>query len=203
MDLNATHWRSRIVGHDRVDPRLLTGNPKNHRTHPQKQRDVVRDSIAEFGFVKSVLVNKTTGYVIDGHERLWQALNAVEKDETVTIDVEYVELSESEEAAVLAILDASTEMAIVDPAKLDELLREVNTESEAIADMLTNLSGLDSVGGPTEIADIPVKPFQLMSWVLVGIETVKFAQISETIERLSQIDGIILETTVSDVRESR
>ena len=100
-------WRSRIVGHGRVDPEELTGNPRNHRTHPQRQRDVVRDSIEEFGFVKSVLVNKTTGFIVDGHERVWQALNAKENDPSVLVDVEYVELSESEEAAVLAVLDLS------------------------------------------------------------------------------------------------
>lgn len=151
-------WRSRIVGHDSVDPEQLTGNPRNHRTHPQEQRVVVRDSIAEFGFVKSVLVNKTTGFIVDGHERVWQALEAKQTDPTVMIDVEYVELSEGEEAAVLAILDASTDMAIVDPVKLDELLREVNTESQAIADMLTELAeesgALDLVGDATEVEDI-------------------------------------------------
>ena len=150
-------WRSRIIGHDKVDPEQLTGNPRNHRTHPQKQRDVVRDSIEEFGFVKSVLVNKTTGFIVDGHERVWQALNAKQNDPTVMIDVEYVELSEAEEAAVLAVLDASTEMAVVDPVKLDELLREVNTESQAIADMLTELaeeSGALDLGETAEIEDI-------------------------------------------------
>lgn len=133
-------WRSRITGHDSVDPRTLIGNPKNHRIHPQKQRDVVADSISELGFVKSVLVNRTTGYVIDGHERLWHALAAVEKDESVLIDVEYVELSEAEEAKALALLDASSEMAEVDPEALDALLREFETSSESIADMLTELA---------------------------------------------------------------
>jgi len=135
-----TAWRSRIIGHDSVDPRELTGNPKNHRTHPAHQREVVRDSIAELGFVKSVLVNKTTGYIIDGHERVWQALNAIEEDPTVTIDVEYVELSEAEEAKALAILDASTGLAIIDSEKLDDLLREVNTSSEAVSKMLADLA---------------------------------------------------------------
>jgi len=132
-------WRSRIVGHGSVDPESLTGNPKNHRKHPQAQRDVVRDSIAELGFVKSVLVNKTTGYIIDGHERVWQALDAKETNPGVTIDVEYVELSEAEEAKALAILDASTGMAEVDAGKLEELLAEVSTDSEAISQMLKEL----------------------------------------------------------------
>lgn len=145
-------WRSRIVGHDQVDPEELTGNPLNHRTHPQSQRDVVRDSLEQIGVVKSVVVNKTTGFIVDGHERVWQALNAKESDPTVTIDVEYVELSPEEEAFALAVLDASTDMAVVDPVKLDELLREVDTGSAAIQEMLSELA--DSV-------DVPLEPVEV------------------------------------------
>jgi ParB-like chromosome segregation protein Spo0J len=132
-------WRSRIVGHDRVNPQDLTGHPLNHRVHPQAQRDVVRDSIAQFGFVKSVLVNRKTGYIIDGHERVWQALDARESDPTVTVDVEYVDLSEDEERAVLAVLDASTEMAEVDQDKLSELLDGIAFESDAVDALIADL----------------------------------------------------------------
>jgi len=132
-------WRSRIVGHGSVDPESLTGNPKNHRRHPEAQRQVVRDSISELGFVKSVLVNKTTGYIIDGHERVWQALDAKAKDPNVTIDVEYVELSDAEEAKALAILDAATGMATIDSAALDLLLADLQTDSVAIDQMLKDL----------------------------------------------------------------
>jgi len=135
-------WRSRIVGHEAVDPETLTGNPLNHRKHPQAQRDVVRDSIAEIGFVKSVLVNKTTGYIVDGHERVWQALDAKETQPGILVDVEYVELSEEEERKALAILDASTGMAEIDDDKLAELLAEVSTSSDAINTMLKSVSGL-------------------------------------------------------------
>ena len=133
-------WKSRIVGHDSVDPRELTANPLNHRLHPKEQQEVVKDSIREVGFVKSVLVNKQTGYVIDGHERVWQALAQQEKQPDLKIDVEYVDLSPKEEAYVLAVLDKSTEMATVDPEKLDELLREVSTGSDAVSSMLDELA---------------------------------------------------------------
>ena len=148
-------WRSRIVGHGLVDPESLTGNPRNHRTHPPEQRAVVRDSIQELGFVKSVVVNKTTGYILDGHERVWQALDAKAKDQHVTIDVEYVELSEAEEAKALAILDASTGMATIDSAALDLLLADVQTDSAAIEQMLKDLL---AEAGPVldepELADV-------------------------------------------------
>jgi len=147
-------WKSRIVGHDSVDPRTLTGNPRNHRRHPQFQRDAVRDSIAELGFIRSVTVNRLSGYVVDGHERLWQALDAVEKDPTVTIDVEYVELTESEEAKALAILDATADLAEIDSTKLDELLRDFETGSEALSQMLSDLADSAGILDEPEVEDV-------------------------------------------------
>jgi ParB-like chromosome segregation protein Spo0J len=144
-------WRSRIVGHDRIDPEQLTANPHNHRKHPQHQRDVVRDSIAELGFVKSVLVNRTTGFIVDGHERVWQALDAKQSNPGVMIDVEYVELSEDEERKALAILDMSTGLAEVDQVALDELVRFIQTGSEAIAEMLADAIDLQ----PESDFDLP------------------------------------------------
>ena len=91
---------------------------------------------------------------MDGHERLWQALAAVETNPDVRIDVEYVELSEAEEAKALAVLDATTELAEVDPIKLDELLRDFETSSEALAGMLSDLADSAGVLDEPEVEDI-------------------------------------------------
>jgi hypothetical protein len=102
-----------------------------------KQRQVVEASIKEIGFVKSVLVNKTTGRIVDGHERVMQALGA--GDDTL-VDVEYVELSEEEELKALLLLDASSELAEVDRAKVQELASMVDFSSVdllAFADEMT------------------------------------------------------------------
>ena len=132
-----TEWKSRIVGHDKVRADQLMANPFNHRLHPMKQRQVVEASIKEIGFVKSVLVNKTTGRIVDGHERVMQALGA--GDDTL-VDVEYVELSEEEELKALLLLDASSELADVDRAKVQELASMVDFASVdllAFADEMT------------------------------------------------------------------
>src|SRR3990167_443138 len=130
-------WQSRIVGHDRVDPASLVANPHNFRTHPQAQRDALSQAIAQLGFLRSVTVNKRTGNLVDGHERVWQALLT----EQPLIDVEYVDLSEAEEKAALATMDPLSEMATVDSAKLDELLRDVNVNGDALQQMLADLAG--------------------------------------------------------------
>lgn len=153
-------WQSRIVGHDKVRADQLLANPRNHRRHPQKQREVVAASIEELGFCKSVIVNQRTGYIVDGHERVMQALGA--GDETL-VDVEYVDLSEEDERKLLLILDASSELAEVDACDLEELLRSVNTQSDILGAWFTELAESSSfleINDDLQINedDVPVPP---------------------------------------------
>lgn len=143
-------WQSRIVGHDKVRADQLLANPRNHRRHPQKQREVVAASIEELGFCKSVIVNQRTGYIVDGHERVMQALGA--GDDTL-VDVEYVDLSEEDERKLLLILDASSELAEVDACDLEELLRTVNTSSQELADWFTELGEAAKIFDPEPESD--------------------------------------------------
>jgi hypothetical protein len=129
-------WASKIVGHDRVAPDQITANPLNFRTHPEKQRAALKAAIAEVGFIRSVTINKRTGNLIDGHERVWQALDSGQP----WIDVEYVDLSEAEERKALATLDPIGELAKTDPATLALLLDEVTTGSEVLAEMLASMA---------------------------------------------------------------
>lgn len=51
-----TTWRNRIVGSEQVPPTDLLANPNNWRTHPPKQRDALRGSLSEVGWVQQVIV---------------------------------------------------------------------------------------------------------------------------------------------------
>ena len=111
-------WRNRIVGTGDVAPDQLVANPANWRTHPGPQRDALRGSLSEVGWVQQVMVNRRTGFVVDGHARVEEALTRHEP----TVPVLYVDLSPEEEALVLATLDPIGAMATRDDAKLAELL---------------------------------------------------------------------------------
>jgi hypothetical protein len=141
-------WTSKIVGHSKESPSTLVGNPLNFREHPEFQRQVVADSIEEIGFIRSITVNKRTGYVVDGHERLWQALAIEENNPKFEIDVEWVDLTEHEERLALSVLDQSCTLAKVNGDILEELLHEINTGSQAIAEMLTDMR--DKAGNSLE-----------------------------------------------------
>jgi len=60
-------WRNRIVGAGTNPPDQLVANPRNWRTHPTAQRAALTGALAEVGWVARVLVNRTTGHVVDGH----------------------------------------------------------------------------------------------------------------------------------------
>jgi ParB-like chromosome segregation protein Spo0J len=100
-------WRNRIVGHADVAPAELVPNPHNWRSHPQEQQRALAGALGEVGWVAEVLVNRTTGHVVDGHLRIERALARHEP----TVPVTYVELSEDEERLVLASLDPLAAMA--------------------------------------------------------------------------------------------
>jgi hypothetical protein len=114
-------------------------NPFNHRRHPEKQRKVVAASINELGFIKSVIVNKVTGHIVDGHERVMQALGVGEE---TLVDVEYVELSPEDEKKALLLLDASSELATVDDSALEFLIEDIVFNSALLGDFAIDYKNL-------------------------------------------------------------
>ena len=72
----ATPWRNRIVGSGDEDPTQLLVNPRNWRTHPGAQRDALRGSLSEVGWVQQILINRASGHVVDGHARIEEAISA-------------------------------------------------------------------------------------------------------------------------------
>jgi len=118
LTLKKEGWRNRITGHGEVSPESLLANPLNWRTHPKQQRDALEAAIDRVGFVQGVIVNTTTGHVVDGHLRVDLAM---QRDEPL-IAVDYVALSPEDEAIVLATLDPLSALAGRDQAVLDDLL---------------------------------------------------------------------------------
>lgn len=133
-------WPNRIVDTGAADPQQLAKgmNPLNWRGHPEAQREALEEALDSIGFIQRVLVNRTTGRVIDGHLRIELA---VLKGQDL-IPVDYVELTEDEEALALATLDAITEQAEPIPDKLAALLertRALTADRPGLGAMLERL----------------------------------------------------------------
>lgn len=119
-------WANRITGSGTADPTQLLANPRNPRRHSGTQQEAMQAVLERVGWVTDVIVNQTTGHVVDGHMRVELAMRAGISE----IPVKYVELTEAEEAEVLATFDPLTNLAFMDRHALAGLLEEVDTDDD-------------------------------------------------------------------------
>ena len=109
----------RFGGDDVVPAADLVANPQNFRRHPKAQRRAMTAALDTVGWIQRVIVNRTTGHIIDGHLRVEEAAQRGED-----VPVVYVELSEDEERAALLTFDPLGALAQQDSTILDELLAD-------------------------------------------------------------------------------
>jgi len=164
--------RDRIKEFRRVSAHELQPNPKNWRTHPTAQQDALRGVLAEVGIAGAVLARETAEgglMLIDGHLR-----TDVMHDQEIPVLV--LDVDEAEADKLLATIDPLAAMAEADAGKLDQLLREIDTGSEALQEMLSKLAedagvldGLDSKEiEEDEVPEVPVDPITKRGdlWIL-------------------------------------
>lgn len=127
--------RDRIVELRRVKASELLPNPKNWRTHPQAQQDALKGVLAEVGYADALLAREVEGgalMLIDGHLR-------AETTPDQEVPVLVLDVTEEEADKILATLDPLAAMAEASAEKLEELLGDVKTNSEALDAMLKGL----------------------------------------------------------------
>ena len=128
--------RDRIVELRRVPASELRPNPKNWRTHQEAQANALKGVLAEVGIADAVLAREMedgTLMLLDGHLR-------VETMGDQILPVLVLDVNEAEGDKVLATLDPLAAMAKADKAKLDAILREIDTGSEAVQKMLADVA---------------------------------------------------------------
>ena len=181
-------WKNRIVAHGEEAPDQLLANPKNWRIHPKAQQDALGGVLKQVGIVDTVLVNQRTGFVVDGHLRVAMAISAGQK----TIPVTYVDLSEEEEALVLATLDPIAGLAVADREQLDALLQEIETDDEGLKALLEGLAGPGSDPDRSleeiDLENLPVKPV----WCLLAIPVPRLPEVKPGLDEIESM-GIHVE----------
>jgi DNA modification methylase len=150
----AASWRNRITGSGEEAPDQLLANAANWRIHPKAQEDAIAGALDQVGWVQQVLVNRRTGFVVDGHARVALALSRGEP----TVPVLYVDLSADEEAIVLATLDPIGAMAGRDDEKLRALLADVAVDDAGLLALLGDLGGSEPKAGLTDPDEVPEPP---------------------------------------------
>jgi hypothetical protein len=119
------------------DPKTLQPHPLNWRKHGRVQRATFSGLLDEVGMVDAVIYNERTKRLLDGHMRVQEFLER-NADE---IPVLVVDLPEDKEHLVLYFKDRIGDMAASDRSlelQLEELLQ---TDDNALQDIL---SGLDA-----------------------------------------------------------
>lgn len=163
-------WRNRIVGYSEEPPDQLLANPSNWRVHSERQQEAMAGALAEVGVVQNVVVNRTTGHVVDGHLRIALAL----RNGQPTVPVTWIEVSEAEERLILATFDPIGALAEMDAEALDALLQEVEADDDALRGLLDELAddaGLHADDPPTldELADKYGEPGERDFWPVIRV----------------------------------
>lgn len=131
----STPIRDRIKELRRVSAASLRPNPRNWRMHPAAQRAALSGILSEIGYADALLARELpdgTLELIDGHLRA-----ETTPDEIVPVLV--LDVDEAEANKLLATLDPLAAMAESSSQQLDALLRDVDTQSEAVNVLLDNL----------------------------------------------------------------
>lgn len=187
--------RDRIKELRRVRASDLVPNPANWRLHPDSQREALRGVLAEIGYADALVAREREDgklELIDGHLRAEDAGSAL-------VPVLVLDVTEDEGRTLLATLDPLAAMAETNSKALNELLGEIEAGDEAVQQMLAELAQANPLPqDEVELKPINVKPPPAMTWVLIGIPTVRFGEIAADVERFAALPDTVCETTVSD-----
>jgi DNA modification methylase len=128
--------RDRIRELRRVPAKDLRPNPRNWRTHPKSQQDALKGVLAEIGYADALLARELEDgslMLVDGHLR-------AETTPDQEVPVLILDVTEAEARKILLTLDPLAGMAESNREALDSLLREIDTGSEALQEMLAELA---------------------------------------------------------------
>ena len=165
--------KDRIKELRRVPANELRPNPRNWRTHPEKQLNAIRGILAEVGFAGAELARELedgTLELIDGHAR-------AELAGTAEVPVLVLDVNEDEANKIVATFDPIGAMAKTNKENLDAILRQIQTSSEEVAQLLSDLAqdaglylGEDAelLTDPDDVPDAPAEPITKVGdlWLL-------------------------------------
>lgn len=127
--------RDRITELRRVPANQLKPNPRNWRTHPAQQRNVMRGLLAEIGYADALLarvLGDGSLELIDGHLRAETTPDAL-------VPVLVLDVSEEEAHKILLSIDPVAGMAETASDELESLLAEVEFQNGATRRMVEEL----------------------------------------------------------------
>ena len=104
--------------------------------------------------MQRIVVNRRSGRILDGHARVEEAARRGEPQ----VPVVYVDLTDEEEALVLASFDPIGALADADPTALTSLLADVETADRAVQTLLAGLTPESEAPLPPDPGPSPLAP---------------------------------------------
>ncbi len=151
--------RDRVKELRRVPAGELKAHPKNWRTHSRFQQEVLKSIFKEVGFVGALVARELPDgslQLLDGHLR-------AETRPTDELPVLIVDLNEQEAEKVLLTHDPIASLAGIDEDRLSDLLDRVETDSQAVDEMLLKLERVLPEEDQSERSEVVIQPsFQVV-----------------------------------------
>jgi hypothetical protein len=182
-----TPTRNRIARHVRVRAGDLVPHELNPRRHPNAQRKALLALYAEVGFARSLLAYELPDgrlKLIDGHLRK-------DIDPEMLVDVEVLDVNDEEARKLLLSIDPLATLAEHDPAKLDELRRLTESDSDELTNLWRSIAASEAAAEEAieEARRAPRPPAATAEQYLVLIECPDEATQLSLIERF-QSEGL-------------
>ena len=177
-----------------VDVGELRPNPQNPKRHPRRQLELYAKIIQSAGWRRPIVVSTLSGLIVKGHGA-YEAARDVLQVAQVPVDFQSYDSPEVELADLLAD-NKLAEQAEYDETALTELLGELTGKIDL--ELAGILSDLEAEAPATlKALDVPPAP-PAMTWVLIGIPTVRFAEINALVEKAARLPDTQVETTFGD-----
>ncbi len=176
--------------HDRLAPvGDLKPHPKNPNRHPEQQLAMLAKIIQHQGWRAPIVISKRSGFVVSGHGRL-EAAKLLGLESVPVNEQQFA--TEADELAHLVADNRIAELAEMDNRALQELI-----EDNLRGKLDLEIAGIVEELGKAELKDITEPPPPQMTWVLVGIPTVRFGEIAALVEKIAGREDTQVETTVT------
>ncbi len=128
-----------------VEVAAIIANPRNWRTHPKFQQDVLRELLNTVGWVSGVIINERDNMLLDGHLRVMLA----EKNGETQIPAVFVNVPPKMALKLLALLDPVTGMSFQDADNLNTLRGLVDRDQIFLRQLLSDIQEANISTQPT------------------------------------------------------
>jgi len=158
--------KDRIKEFRRIAASQLKPNPKNWRTHSDRQKDVLKGVLAEIGYADALLARELsdgTLELIDGHLR-------AETTPDQQVPVLVLDLNAGEADKLLAVFDPLAAMAGQDDELLASLVESVETDNAAMQSLLDELLSQNEEALVDENDNAPLKDLDIPKCYQIIVE---------------------------------